>query len=46
MSQLHDDDIESMLINSDFEYLNSSESDFDDTDNDPDYTTLNTLGRY
>lgn len=46
MSQLHHDDIVSMLINFDLEHLNNSESNFDDTYNDLDYTTLNTLGRY
>jgi len=37
MSRLRDEDIDALLVDSDFEFSNDSGSDFDDTDNDPDF---------
>lgn len=43
MSQLRDKDIDALLVDSDFEFSDDSGSDFDDTDNDPDFFDNNSI---
>lgn len=43
MSRLRDEDIDALLVDSDFEFSDDSGSDFDDTDNDPDFVDNNSI---
>ncbi|KAL4100641.1 hypothetical protein QTP88_020676 [Uroleucon formosanum] len=43
MSRLRDEDIDALLIDSDFEFSDDSGCDFGDTDNDPDFVDNNSI---